>query len=55
MALSGFNIDKRAIAQMTHEIQREFNKHPIRVPVEADAEGWPEAQLSQAMPPSMGL
>lgn len=30
------SINKRAIAQMMRDMQREFDKHPIRVPVEAD-------------------
>jgi hypothetical protein len=35
MARSGIN--KQAIARMMRDIQREFDKHPIRVPLEADA------------------
>lgn len=34
MARSG--IDKRAIAKMMRDIQREFDRHPIRVPLETD-------------------
>jgi hypothetical protein len=37
MAPSGFKINKQAIARMTREIQREFDKHPISVPIQADA------------------
>jgi hypothetical protein len=33
MARSGVN--KRAIAQLTRDIQREFDKHPIHMPIEA--------------------
>jgi hypothetical protein len=33
---SGFKINKSGIARMTRELQREFDKHPIRVPVHAD-------------------
>lgn len=36
MASSGFKINKQAIARMTREIQREFDKHPISVPIHAD-------------------
>jgi ketosteroid isomerase-like protein len=32
----GFEINKRGIAQMAKEIEREFAKHPIRVPIEGD-------------------
>ena len=35
MARSGIN--KQAIARMMRDIQREFDKHPIRVPLEAEA------------------
>lgn len=35
------SINKREIARMARDIQREFDKHPIRVPVQADA---PEPQ-----------
>lgn len=40
---SGFKINKQGIAQMAKEIEREFAKHPIRVPVE----GEPSASLSE--------
>ena len=33
---SGFKINRHAIAEMMGEIQREFDKHPIRVPIEAN-------------------
>ena len=36
MANGGFHIDKRAIAKMSKEIEREFAKHPVRVPIETD-------------------
>lgn len=39
MAPSGFSINRRGIEQFTREIQREFDKHPIRMPVEVDEEG----------------
>lgn len=39
MAPKGFEINPRAIKQMTREIQREFDKHPITVPVETNAHG----------------
>lgn len=39
MAPSGFSINKRGIEQFTREIQREFDKHPIRMPVEVDEDG----------------
>lgn len=39
---SGFKINKQAIAQMTRELEREFNKNGgIRINVEADASGVP--------------
>ena len=34
---SGFKINKHGIEQMTREIQREFDRHPVSVPVRADA------------------
>jgi len=37
MPSNSFNIDKRAIAKMTREIQREFDRNPVRIPVEAEA------------------
>lgn len=37
MASSGFKINKQVIARMTREIQREFDKHPISVPIQADS------------------
>lgn len=37
MATSGIN--KRAIAKYTRDIQREFEKNPIRVPIEGDTSG----------------
>lgn len=33
---SGFKINKQAIRQMSREIEREFAKHPVRVPLEVD-------------------
>lgn len=36
------SVDKRAIAKMAKEIQREFNRHPIKVPIHADAPELPE-------------
>src|SRR5665647_3966986 len=39
MAGKGFEINKRGIEQMMHEMQREFDKHSVRVPVEADSAG----------------
>jgi hypothetical protein len=36
MAPSGFKINKQAIARMTRDIQREFDKHPISVPIRGD-------------------
>lgn len=32
----GFEINKQAIRKMTRDLQREFDKNPIRVPVETD-------------------
>lgn len=36
---SGFKINKQGIRQMTREIEREFAKHPVRVPLQADSAG----------------
>ena len=36
MAPSGFKINRQAIARMTREIQREFDKHPISVPIKGE-------------------
>lgn len=36
---SGFKINKQGILQFTRELEREFAKHPVRVPVEADPHG----------------
>jgi len=47
MPSHSFNIDKRAIAQMTREIQREFDRNPVRIPVEAEAPT-PHRWLQQA-------
>lgn len=33
---SGFKINKQAIRKMSREIEREFAKNPVRVPLEAD-------------------
>lgn len=33
---SGFKINKQAIKKMSRDIEREFAKHPVRVPLEAD-------------------
>jgi hypothetical protein len=41
MAPSEFKINKQAIARMTRDIQREFDKHPISVPIRGDT---PEPQ-----------
>lgn len=35
---SRFKIDKQGIHQMSRDIEREFAKHPVRVPLEADPE-----------------
>lgn len=34
---SGFKINKQAIRKMTRELEREFAKNPVRVPLQADA------------------
>lgn len=41
---SGFKINKRAIRDMTRDLEKEFAKNPIRIPIEADPSG--------ALPPS---
>jgi hypothetical protein len=42
-AVSGFKINREGIRRMSKEIEREFAKHPIRVPIEAEPQGpaWP--------------
>lgn len=35
---SGFKINRQGIQQFTRELEREFAKHPVRIPVEADPE-----------------
>ncbi|AXK90084.1 MULTISPECIES: hypothetical protein [Actinomycetes] len=37
--MSGFKINRRGIQQMSREIQREFAKNPVRVPIEMEAGG----------------
>lgn len=37
--MSNVSIDRQAIARLTRDIQREFDKHPIRVPIHADRLG----------------
>lgn len=39
MGTSGFKINKQGIRKMTREIEREFAKNPIRVPVETEYDG----------------
>lgn len=41
--MSGFKINREGIRQMTRELEREFAKHPVRVPIEVDSQGdtWP--------------
>lgn len=39
MAGKGFEINRRGIERMMRDVQREFDKHPIRVPVETDDSG----------------
>lgn len=34
--MAGYSIDRRTIARMAQEMQKEFDKHPIEVPVSAD-------------------
>lgn len=36
---SGFKINKQAIRQMTREIEKEFAKNPVRIPLEASSSG----------------
>lgn len=36
---SGFKINKQAIRKMTQEIEKEFAKSPVRVPLQADPSG----------------
>lgn len=38
MARTKVTIDRRAIEKMARNIQREFDKHPIKVPVQADSD-----------------
>lgn len=44
--MTGVHINRQAIARMMRDVQREFDKHPIRVPVEAD-----EGQLTGGRSP----
>jgi len=37
---SGFKINKRGIQQISREIEREFAKNPVRIPIEADPSGF---------------
>lgn len=37
--VSGFRINKQAIRQMTREIEREWAKNPVRIPLQADSTG----------------
>ena len=37
--MSGFKINREGIRRMSRELEREFAKHPVRVPIEADAQG----------------
>lgn len=41
--MSGFKINREGIRRMSRELEREFAKHPVRVPIETDAQGrtWP--------------
>lgn len=39
MGNSGFKINKQGIRQMTREIEREFARNPIRVPIETEFAG----------------
>jgi len=41
--VSGFKINREGIWRMSREIEREFAKHPIRVPIQAEPQGttWP--------------
>ncbi len=43
MAPNGFKINKQEIAKMAHGIQREFDKHPIKVPIQAHTSDVPGA------------
>lgn len=37
----GFKINRQGIQQITRELEREFAKHPVRVPIEADSSDVP--------------
>lgn len=43
MTPSGFKINKQGIARMMRDIQREFDKHPISVPIRTDDPELPTA------------
>ncbi len=48
----GFNIDKRAIQRMTREMQKEFDRNPVRVPLEAGqgaSSGTPAREVGSAV------
>lgn len=36
---NGFQINKRAIEKMSRDLEREFAKHPVRIPLQADTSG----------------
>lgn len=43
---SGFRINKQGIRQFTRELEREFAKNPVRIPVEADSSGFAATQAT---------
>lgn len=43
---SGFKINRQGIQQFTRELEREFAKNPVRMPVEADSRGFVPAQAT---------
>lgn len=46
---SGFKINKHAIKKLTQEIEREFAKHPVRIPLSGDARMKQEAEASDVV------
>jgi hypothetical protein len=51
--MTNTRINKRGIQQLMNEIQREFDKHPIRVPVEAESPVTDEFVQAYGPPPSV--
>jgi len=51
-SMTNTRINKRGIQELMNEIQREFDKHPIRDPVEAESPVTDEIVQAYGPPPS---